>query len=327
MAIRLPLPLVGWLVALAGALAVPAVVGTPFYLHTATVALIFVTLAVAFDLVVGRIGALSLAQPVFYAFGAYTAGLMSIHLGTGIWLEMLAAGAGAALLSLAIGIPAFRLSLHAFAIGTLGFALTAHLVARNWIDVTGGPLCVSAVPPISIPLPGGGLTVSGATGNYYFALAIAASTVLIVALLARSRLGSAFIAVRDDPSLASARGLWPTRLRLTAFGMSAFFSALAGVFSAHFQRVVCPTQVELPITVLLLIMVFVGGRASLRGVVTAAIVFTVIPQLLRVADEWRLVIFASLLLVVVTQVPDGIEHVYRRLGTWIGDRRRGQADG
>ena len=326
MSARYRLPLLGWLLALALALAVPALLGTAFYLHTATLALIFVTLAVAYDLVVGRIGALSLAQPVFYAFGAYTAGLMSIHVGTGIWLELLAAGSGAALLAVAIGIPAFRLSLHAFAIGTLGFALTAHLVARNWIDVTGGPLCISPIPPISIPLPGGTVSVGSPAGNYYFILAIAAGTILTVALLARSRLGSAFIAVRDDPVLAAARGLWPTRLRLTAFAMSAFLSALAGVFSAHFQRVVCPTQVDLPITVLLLIMVFVGGRASLRGVVTAAIVFTIIPQLLRVADEWRLVIFASLLLIVVTQVPDGIEHLYRRFGAWISGWQRGRTD-
>jgi ABC-type branched-subunit amino acid transport system permease subunit len=160
--------------------------------------------------------------------------------------------------------------------------------------------------------------VTSGLGNYFVILIIAALTVLLTLLLSRSRLGSAFIAVRDDAVLASARGLWPTRLRLTAFALSAAITSVAGVFAAHFQHVVCPTQGDLAVTILLLVMVFIGGRASLRGVVVAAIAFTLIPQILRMADEWRLVIFGVLLLASVTTLPGGLESIFDAVGRRLG---------
>jgi len=306
-----PAPAIGWLLAATAAVAVPRVTGNPFYLQTATVAMIYVVLAVAYDLVVGRIGALSLCQPVFFAWGSYAAALLATRGGNpGFWVEALVAMAGAVALAIAIGVPSFRLSLHSFAIGTLGFLLIAQLVAVNWISVTGGPLCVVGVPALAVPLGGLRLTVLSDTQNYYTILAIAVLTVAAIGLLIRSRTGAALTATRDDPVLAAARGIWPLRMRLTAFSVSAAFSGLAGVFAAHFQHVVCASQVDIPINTLLLVMVFIGGRASLRGVVTGAVLFTVLPQVLRVADAWRLVIFGVMLLVMVTTVPDGIEHVY-----------------
>ncbi|MGH9138074.1 MAG: branched-chain amino acid ABC transporter permease [Acidimicrobiales bacterium] len=308
----------GWPVALAGAVAVPFVLSTPFFLRTATVALVFVALAVAYDLVVGRVGALSLAQPVFYAFGAYAAAILAVKGGNpGVWVELLVAVVGAIALALFIGIPSFRLSQYTFAIGTLGFALIAQLVALNWVGMTGGPLCISPVPGIEVPLGTSRIVVAQGVGYYWIALGLAAATVAGIHLLSRSRTGGAITAVRDDPVLAAARGLWPLRLRLLVFGIAAGVSAVAGVFTAHFQRVVCPTQVEFPTTILLLIMVFLGGRASLRGVTAAALVFSIVPQVLRITNEWRMVIFGLLLLVAVTSFPDGIEHIYAAL-----DRRR-----
>lgn len=300
-----------WLVVLCAAALFPFIVNTPFYLRTAIVALIYVTLAVSFDLVVGRVGALSLAQPVFYAFGAYSGALIALHLANpGFWFEAVVAFVGGVLLAVAIGIPAFRLSLHAFAIATLGFALIGQLIAMNWIDVTGGPLCLAAIPEMHVPLPWTTWVVNTDVANYFVILAIATFTVGFALLLGRSRLGSAFIAVRDDPILASARGLWPTGIRLLAFTISAGFTGVAGVFAAHLQTVVCPTQGDLAITILLLVMVFIGGRGSLRGVVIAAVLFTALPQVLRLADEWRLVIFGLLLLATITTLPRGFEGLF-----------------
>jgi ABC-type branched-subunit amino acid transport system permease subunit len=145
-------------------------------------------------------------------------------------------------------------------------------------------------------------------------VAIAALTVAIVYLITRLRLNLAFTAVRDDPLLASARGLWPLRFRLGAFGLSAACSALAGVFAAHFQTVICPDSLDFSYMTALLIMVFIGGRASLRGVVAGAIAFTIVPELLRVTVQWRLAIYGLILLVVVTTFPDGLEHLFSMTG-------------
>jgi ABC-type branched-subunit amino acid transport system permease subunit len=306
-----------WIGALAIAILFPIVIATPYYVSTAIIALEFVGLAVAFDLVVGRIGALSLAQPVFFGYGSYIAALVAkgaIPIAGDAWVELALAVVGGAFLALVIGIPSFRLSLHSFAMGTLGFALIAQLVANNWQDVTRGPLCLSAIPPLSVGYGIGSFQISGLRESYYVVLALALVGVATVALVSRSRLGLAFNAVRDDPVLAAARGLSPNRLRLAAFAISAAISASIGVFAGHFQTVVCPSDLDISITVLLLIMVFIGGRGSLRGVVSAAVIFTVAPEVLRLTESLRLVIFGALLLVMVTTVPDGLEHLYRLLG-------------
>jgi ABC-type branched-subunit amino acid transport system permease subunit len=132
----------------------------------------------------------------------------------------------------------------------------------------------------------------------------------------------AYTAVRDDPILAAARGLATTPLRLSAFAISAAMSAAVGVLFAHYQTVVCPAQMDIYIMELLLIMVFVGGRGSLRGVVLAAVVFTVLPEYLRVAAAWRVVVFGALLLFVVTFAPGGFEQGFRTAERLLARRSR-----
>lgn len=302
-----------WLLALLGAILFPLVVTTPFFLSTATVAVMFVALAVAYDLVVGRVGALSLAQPLFLGIGAYSAAILSSQFGQVFVVEAAVAMAAAMILAFLIGIPAFRLNLHAFAIATLAFSVTGLLVAHNWIDVTRGALCITGIPALTIGVPPATVVVDSYAGMYWVILAIASGVVALILFITRRRLGLALTAVRDDDVLASARGLWPTELRILAFVVSAGLTGLVGAFLAHHQRVVCPTTLDLPVTVTLIIMVFMGGRGSLRGVVTAAVVFTAAPQILRLAAEWRLVIFGTLLLLVVTVFPDGIEQAFQAL--------------
>lgn len=319
---RQTLDLTGWVAVLVIAIAFPLVIGTPYYVSIGITALMFITLAVSFDLVVGRIGALSLAQPLFFGFGAYVGALLSAHFNTSFWLEVLGAAATAGILAVAIGIPSFRLSLHSFAIGTLGFAVIGQIIAQNWVSVTGGPLCVTGIQSLRLPFLGGGLVATTLQQQYFVILAIAGLTVGIVYLITRLRLNLAFTAVRDDPLLASARGLWPLRFRLGAFGLSAACSAVAGVFSAHFQTVICPDSLDFSYMTALLIMVFIGGRASLRGVVAGAVVFTIVPELLRVTVQWRLAIYGLILLVVVTTFPDGLEHLFSLTGRQLRFRRR-----
>ncbi|MPZ74840.1 MAG: hypothetical protein GEU74_16785 [Nitriliruptorales bacterium] len=299
----------GWVAALGVAAAFPLLVQNPFYFSIGITALIFVGLAVAFDLVVGRIGALSLTQPLFFGFGAYVAALLSVHADTNFWVEAGVGAVGAVVLAVLVGIPSFRLSLHSFAIGTLGFAAIGQVVAENWVQVTRGPYCVTGVAPLRLPFPGGTFMAVTLSQQYYVILAVAALIVAAVFVLTRVRLDLAFTAVRDDPVLASARGLSPNGFRIGAFGASAAFSAVCGAFAAHFQAVVCATSLGFAYTTALLIMVFVGGRASLRGVVAAAVIFTAVPQLLRVTDEWRLTIYGLMLLVVVLVFPDGLERL------------------
>lgn len=317
----------GWmLVLLAGAALVPSLSGSNYYISIGINALTIVCLAVAFDLVVGRVGALSFAQPVFYGFGMYVAALLAVNFDIGFWWQVLFAIFGGLVLAMVVGIPAFRLNLHAFAIGTLGFATIAQLIATNWMDVTQGPMCVAGIPRATIPLGFTEITPQGMTGQYYFILAIATVVVATAVAITRRRLGLAFLAVRDDAVLAASNGFFPNGLRLIAFGIAAAMSAVAGVYSAQFTTVVCPDSFATATTVTLLIIAFIGGRASFRGVIAASVIFTVLPQLLRVADEWRMVIFGMLLLVIVLTAPDGLEHLFARIQRWWNELRHGKSE-
>lgn len=312
----------GWLlVLLLAAVLMPAFADKNYYISIGINTLIIVCLAIAYDLVVGRVGALSFAQPVFYGFGMYVTALLAVNFDLGFWWQVLASMAGGLLLSLVVGIPSFRLNLHAFAIGTLGFATIAQLIATNWMEVTQGPLCVAGVPRSTIPFGIFEIAPRSLTQQYYFILTIAALAVIGAVAISRRKLGLAFLAVRDDPVLATTTGFLPTGLRLIAFGIAAMISAVAGVFAAQFQTVVCPDSLATQTTVTLLIIAFIGGRASFRGVLAAAVIFTVLPQVLRIADEWRMVIFGALLLTTVLTVPDGLENLFQRLESWWSNRR------
>jgi ABC-type branched-subunit amino acid transport system permease subunit len=295
------------------ALVYPLLVTLPYYQSIGILAMLYVGMAVAFDLVVGRVGALSLAQPVFLGIGAYTAGILSSKHDTNFVWEVLLGGAIAALAALVIGIPAFRLSMHSFAMATLAFGISGTLIARNWISVTGGPLCTTGIAPLNVAMFGFNFTPDTYVGQYYVALFLALLIIAVVLMLTRRRIGLALTAVRDDDILAGSRGVWPMEYRLLAFAVSAAMTAMVGAYLAHMQTVVCPNIVDMSYTIELLIMVFIGGRGSLRGVITAAVLFTALPQVLRLADQWRLVLYGLILVVIVTTVPDGIEQLYRKL--------------
>src|SRR2546426_9907271 len=117
-----------------------------YVLHILVFTGLFAALALSYDLVVGHVGSLSLAHPAFFGIGAYTAALLATRAAWPFLADSASAMLVAGLVALAIGVPMFRLTEHAFAIGTLGFAMVTHIVATNWVDVTRGPLCVTGIP-------------------------------------------------------------------------------------------------------------------------------------------------------------------------------------
>jgi ABC-type branched-subunit amino acid transport system permease subunit len=270
---------------------------------------VYVGLALSYDLIVGHIGSLSLAQPAFYGVGAYTVGLLSSKAGWPTLACLAAAGLIAAAMAIAVGIPSFRLSQYSFAIGTLGFATVAQLVAQNWIALTDGPMCITRIPKASI----GPLSFANQSAFYYLMLAIVVGILLFTHRLVRSRIGRSFAAVRENEPLAAAVGVDSLKYKLLAFSLSAGVAGVIGGLYAYYINVVCPSELSLFITLNLLVILFIGGTGSLRGVVLGAIVGTTIPELLRVAAAWRLVAFGVVLLLIINFFPDGLEGIFRRL--------------
>jgi ABC-type branched-subunit amino acid transport system permease subunit len=280
-----------------------------YVLHVLIFTALFAALALSYDLVVGHVGSLSLAHPAFFGIGAYTAAILATTLRWPFLADVTAAVVAAALVAALVGVPLFRLAEHAFAVGTLGLALVASVVANNWVEVTRGPLCITGIPKPRL----GGLAITTLPAYYWLALA----ALLIVALLYRGlttfRLGRAFHAVRDNEPLAGAAAINPLKYRLLAFTIAAALAGGIGALYAHYLSVMCPEEMSVALTVNLLVIVFLGGVGTLRGVLVGALLFTALPEVLRLAPTWRLVIYGALLLVVVVRSPEGLEHLVRRL--------------
>lgn len=299
--------------AAAALLLLPHVVTVPYLLHLCIVTGIYLILALSYDLVVGHVGALSLAHPAFFGIGAYAAAILSTRYNSPFILELVVAIGLACLLAVVIGVPSFRLSLHSFAIGTLAFATIAQYIAHNWVSLTRGPMCISGIryPSVSLPVLGT-WQADSLTQQYYFILLLATAVFAIVARLVHSRIGRAFHAVRDDEALASSMGVHPLSTKLTAFIISAGLGSIAGVFWAHYMTIVCPTEIAMTYTVDLLVIVFIGGSGTLRGVFLGTILVAFLPEMLRIAPQLRLVLYGAILLLVITQMPNGIDGLIRR---------------
>jgi ABC-type branched-subunit amino acid transport system permease subunit len=301
-------------------LAAPWVIATAiprqqrYVLHVLIFTALFAALALSYDLVVGHVGSLSLAHPAFFGIGAYTAAILATAARWPFVADLLAAVLVAAAVAALVGVPLFRMTEHAFAVGTLGLAVVASIVANNWVEVTRGPLCITGIPKPRL----GGLAITTLPGYYWLALGALGVVALLYRGLTTFRLGRAFHAVRDNEPLAGAAGIDPLKYRLLAFTVGAALAGAVGGLYAHYLSVMCPEEMTIGLTVNLLVIVFLGGVGSLRGVLVGAVLFTALPEVLRVAPTWRLVIYGVLLLLVVVRSPEGLESLLRRAGARAG---------
>jgi len=283
-----------------------------YVVHVLIFTALFAALALSYDLVVGHVGSLSLAHPAFFGIGAYTAAILSTRAGWPFLADLAAAVILAGLVAALAGVPLFRLVEHAFAVGTLGFALVTWIVATNWVDLTRGPLCITGIPKPAVVLPGGTkLAITTLPAYYWLALGALGLVLCLYRLLTTFRLGRAFHAVRDNEVLAAAAGINPLRYRMLAFVIGGALGGGVGALYAHYLSVFCPEEMTVALTVNLLVIVFLGGVGSLRGVLVGAALFTALPEVLRLAPTWRLVIYGGLLLVIVVRSPEGLEGLFR----------------
>jgi branched-chain amino acid transport system permease protein len=180
--------------------------------------------------------------------------------------------------------------------------------------VTRGPLCVTGIPRPELGVGALTLKITTVSQYYWLALASLGLTALLYHGLTSFRLGRAFHAVRDNETLASAAGIDPLRYRMLAFVIGGALAGGIGALYAHYITVLCPEEMTIALTVNLLVIVFIGGVGSGRGVLAGAVLFTALPEILRIAPTWRLVIYGLLLLAIVIKWPEGLDAAWRRSG-------------
>jgi branched-chain amino acid transport system permease protein len=266
----------GWLALAAIALAFPAFAGA-YLVFMATLVAINVIATTGLNITVGYAGLLSIGHSAFIGVGAYAGALMAIHLGTPLIVNIVVGGAAAFLVGLVFGAPSLRIKGVYLAIATLAAQYSLYFVFQQWGAVTGGDRGLS-VPRVDIL----GL---GDTGLYYFVVVLAALLCLAARNIFRTRVGRAFIALRERDYAAEVLGINVVRYKLLAFALGAAYAGIAGALTGTFLRIVNPDQFTLTASVFFLAAVVVGGQASILGSILGAAFMTLMPEILRALLE------------------------------------------
>lgn len=295
----------------------------------ATLVLIYVMLGLGLNIVVGFAGLLDLGFVGFYAVGAYTYALLYQYLGWGFWEALPAAGAMAALFGYLLGFPVLRLRGDYLAIVTLGFGEIIRLLLINLYSVTGGPDGISGIPKPTVfgyvmarRAPEGQTTFHDMMGwsfsnqdvviyLYLMALVLALVTLYVSNRLVRMPIGRAWEALREDEIACRSLGLNPTNIKLSAFTIGAMFAGFGGAFFAARQGLVNPESFTFIESALILAIVVLGGMGSQLGVILAAVVLTVVPELAREFQEYRMLIFGLVMVFMMAWRPQGLLPVTR----------------
>jgi branched-chain amino acid transport system permease protein len=279
----------------------PLVVPDPFIMHLLVLSAIYAALATSLNLVMGYSGLLSLGHQAFFGLGAYASALLS-GLGIPLWGAVAAAGGVSTLAARGIGAVLLRMRSAFFVIATIAFAEILRIVCINWVGLTNGPMGISSVAPLRL----GTIDLSDPYLAYYPAAILAAMSVVVTALVVKSRIGNALVAMREAEYVARSVGIDTNRYAMWSVLVSAWIAGLAGSLYAHYVQFVSPDVFYFTIIVSLVVMVLAGGMGTLVGPVLGAVVFTILPELLRASDKYRLVIYGLIIVLLVRFAPEGI---------------------
>ncbi|MGN1182238.1 MAG: branched-chain amino acid ABC transporter permease [Faecalibacillus sp.] len=244
------------------------------------VACINVVLATSLNLASGYLGQLTLGHAGFMSVGAYASALSSIYLGTSFLVSLLIGSCAAAIIGLIIGIPTLRLKGDYLCIITLAFNEIIRIIMLN-IGITNGAKGLMGIPMNTT------FTV------VFFSAAI---TIYVIYCIVKSRHGRAIISIREDETASELAGIPTSYYKIMAFTISAFFAGLAGGLYAHYITILIPKVFDYNKSVEILVMVVLGGLGNLKGSVIAAIVLTILPEYLRAFSDYRMLLYAVVLI-------------------------------
>ena len=300
--------------------------GNTFWIQVTAQAGLFVLAALGLNIVVGSAGLLDLGYVAFFGIGAYVAALTGNALLTNVNFHipflvvvLVVAPVVAAIFGALLGAPTLRLRGDYLAIVTLGFGEIVRISLNNLDPITRGPNGISSIPD---PVVGGwsmgegftfaGFEISGNSVYFYLLLALIAFTLAVIYRLNDSRIGRAWIAVREDEVAAAAMGINTTIIKLLAFAAGAWFAGMAGAVNAHLLTQVSPDSYTFPFSVLILAMVVLGGLGNPPGVVLGAIILTFLPEKLREFSDIRFLVFGFALILIMRFRPEGLLPSARR---------------
>jgi len=275
-----------------------------------SLALVNAIAAIGVNLSMGYAGQVSIGHAGFVAIGAYTTALLMRWPGIAFWATLPIGAALAGVIGCLVGFPALRLNPLYISMVTFGFGLTVGYIALNWNALTNGPNGL-AVPPITA----GSYVFS--PQSFYIVIAIAFVVLLWISRnLVLSRLGRAFIAVRDSELAAQAMGVHLATYKTLAFAIGAIYGGVSGALYAGLSQFVNPDAFTFPVSISYLAMGVVGGLGTQAGPVLGALIFTAVPEILRPSAQYKEFLSAGILLVFLIFFPQGLAGMLPRLAAW-----------
>jgi branched-chain amino acid transport system permease protein len=292
----------------------------PYFLDIIIGIGINVILAVSLNLINGYTGQFSLGHAGFMAVGAYASAAITMFAGpkvlgalggpslpatSALYLAaLLAGGAVAAAAGVVVGAPSLRLKGDYLAIVTLGFGEIIRVLFRN-VEVLGGALGLNGIPAYT---------------NLFWTFAFAALTIYVVTSLVHSTYGRGFLATHDDELAAEAMGVATTRYKIAAFVTGAFFAGIAGGLYGHFKLSIDPAGFNFMRSIEIVVMVILGGMGNTTGVIIAAVLLSLMPEVFRKFGDFRMILYSALLIVLMILRPQGLFSFRRRRGAVPGTK-------
>jgi branched-chain amino acid transport system permease protein len=281
----------------------PLITQDPYLLRILILASIFAIFAASWDLLSGFTGQMNFGHALFFGVGAYGAAMLNTNFGVPPWGSIPIGALGAVLAGLIIGIPCLRLRGTYLALTTLSFPLILIGIVFAVPEITGGELGISGLDRL----------VRSRVGQYYIAVVVMAVLVTIMWKITDSNIGIIFHAIREDEVAVRASGINTTRYKLLAFCLSGFFAGIAGGLYAHFMRIAGPSTLEVSMSFQVVIWSIFGGVVTIWGPVGAVFVLVPLLEFFRFWPEFRTLLFALVILLILLYMPQG-------LFPWIRDK-------
>ena len=327
-----PLPQTRWAVAAVAVLFVviaPLTFG-PYYLSILNLVLVAVVGALGLNILVGYTGLISIGHGAFMSVGAYTAAKLIVALGMPFWITIPAGGAMAALVGMIVGIPSLRIKGIYLAIATLAAQLIIEWTINHVPAISGGVQASIQVPrPTMFGTP-----LKAQWQLYLFLMAFVVIAIVATSNLMRSRIGRAFIAIRDQDIAAEIIGINIFHYKLWAFAISSFYAGVTGVLYTYYLGIANYEQFQLTVSIDYLAMIIIGGLGSVLGSIFGAIFVTLLPIVLRILLEnvgslifspgelanvisgTRLAVFGGLIIFFLIVEPEGLNRLWRNIRSY-----------
>jgi len=284
----------------------------PYLIHICLTAGLYVMLATGLNYQLGSTNIVNLATAASYGVGAYTSALLSVHTGASFWLVILAAGGGAGFMGFLLGLPTTRTKDYYLSLVTIAFGLIVYLLLNN-LRWTGGPNGIGDLPPPAIlghsfreNIDIFGITLPFHANYYYLVLLLCLAYTFISQRLHNSRTGLTWNAIREDEIAARCSGIHVANYKILSFCINCFLDGVTGAVYAHYVGFISPENFQFMLSVVVVTMVILGGMDNVFGVVFGAVLLTLLPEKLRVFQDFRLMLYGIIVIATLVFRPQGL---------------------